>query len=100
MRANPDQRKGNSTYLYFYGRENYLANPQVYQQAVKIFGFTVIGITPIGLLGKRGTPVCELLVTSWSNFGDVLPPIIGGAEALAKRCGTRLSKSVQLRKEQ
>jgi hypothetical protein len=62
VRANPDKAKGNITHLYFYGLENYVAHPQVYQQAVKIstpltadaegnlyFGFTVIGITPIGL---------------------------------------------------
>jgi hypothetical protein len=64
VRANPDKAKGNITPLYFYGLENYLAHPEVYQQAVKIntpltadaegnlyFGFTVIGITPIGLRG-------------------------------------------------
>ena len=62
VRANPDQARGKINHLYFYGRGNYLAAPQVYQQAVKIntpltadadgnlyFGFTVIGITPIGL---------------------------------------------------
>jgi outer membrane protein assembly factor BamB len=62
VRANPDNAKGNITHLYFYGLENYLALPEVYQQAVKIntpltadadgnlyFGFMVTGITPIGL---------------------------------------------------
>jgi len=62
VRANPDKARGNIRHVYFYGLENYFANPQVYQQAVKIntpltadaegnlyFGFTVIGITPIGL---------------------------------------------------
>jgi len=60
-RANPDQIKGKISHLYFYGLENYLADPGVYQR-VKIntpltadaegnlyFGFTVIGITPVGL---------------------------------------------------
>ena len=62
VRANPDNAKGKISHLYFYGLENYLADPGVYQQSVKIntpltadaegnlyFGFQVIGITPIGL---------------------------------------------------
>ena len=62
MRANPDNANGKISHLYFYGLENYLPDPGVYQQTVKIntpliadadgnlyFGFQVIGITPIGL---------------------------------------------------
>jgi outer membrane protein assembly factor BamB len=62
MRANPDNVNGTISHLYFYVLENYLADPSVYQQAVKIntpltadadgnlyFGFQVIGSTPIGL---------------------------------------------------
>src|SRR5262249_16260797 len=62
VRANPDQAHGKIRHLYFYGLENYLADPGVYQQRVKIntpltadaegnlyFAFQVIAITPIGL---------------------------------------------------
>jgi outer membrane protein assembly factor BamB len=86
VRANPDKAKGNITHLYFYGLENYVAHPQVYQQAVKIstpltadaegnlyFGFTVIGITPIGLrsgLARISRDGTGNWVTAQSISGD------------------------------
>jgi len=86
VRANPDKARGKITHLYFYGRENYRAAPQVYQQAVKIntpltadadgnlyFGFTVIGITPIGLrsgLARISTDGSGTWVTAQSISGD------------------------------
>src|SRR5215813_1181517 len=36
VRANPAQAHGKIRHLYFYGLENYLADPGVYQQRVKI----------------------------------------------------------------
>jgi hypothetical protein len=62
VRENPDSATGAVTHRYFYGQENYQADPQVYQQNVQIdtplttdghgnlfFGFLVLGSTPIGL---------------------------------------------------
>jgi hypothetical protein len=61
-RQNPDQAKGLITRLNFYGEQNFLANPAVYQRNVQIdtplttdtsgnlyFGFLVLGPTPINL---------------------------------------------------
>ena len=86
LRANPDNAKGNIRHRYFYGRENYLANPRAYEQAVKIntpltadaegnlyFGFTVIGITPIGLrsgLARISRDGTGSFVTAQSISGD------------------------------
>jgi hypothetical protein len=62
VRSNPDSATGAVSHLVFYGRNNYQADPQVYQQNVQIntplttdskgnlfFGFLVLGSTPIGL---------------------------------------------------
>jgi len=62
VRQNPDSATGAVSHLYFYGKQNYQADPQVYQQNVQIntpltidakgslfFGFLVLGTTPIGL---------------------------------------------------
>jgi hypothetical protein len=62
VRDDPDEREGDLSHLYFYGRENYLADPLIYQQNVLIntplttdhegnlyFGFLVQGPTAIGL---------------------------------------------------
>ena len=62
VRQNPDSATGAVAHLYFYGQENYQADPKVYQQNVQIntplttdahgnlfFGFLVLGSTPIGL---------------------------------------------------
>lgn len=62
VREDPDLAKGSVTRLYFYGKKNYEANPQIYQQNVQIntpltvdaqgnlfFGFLVLGPTPINL---------------------------------------------------
>jgi len=86
VRASPDQAEGKISHLYFYGLNNYLANPQIYQQAVKIntpltadvdgnlyFGFTVIGITPIGLrsgLARISRDGTGTWVTAQSISGD------------------------------
>lgn len=62
VRTQPDQAKGVTSHLFFYGIKNYEANPAAYQQSVEIntplttdvagnifFGFLVVGSTPIGL---------------------------------------------------
>jgi len=62
VRQNPDRATGTTSRLYFYGFENYRANPKIYAQNVQIntplttdaagnllFGFLVLGSTPIGL---------------------------------------------------
>src|SRR5271169_1290584 len=62
VRTNPDSATGSVTHLYFHGKTNYLADPQIYDQNVQIntplttdasgnlfFGFLVLGSTPIGL---------------------------------------------------
>ena len=62
VRTNPDSATGTVTHLYFYGQENFQADPQLYEQNVQIntplttdakgnlfFGFLVLGSTPIGL---------------------------------------------------
>jgi hypothetical protein len=62
VREEPDEREGDLSDLYFYGRENYLADALLYRQNVLIntplttdrqgnlyFGFLVQGPTPIGL---------------------------------------------------
>jgi hypothetical protein len=61
-RQSPDSPTGSVTHLYFYGQNNFQADPQVYEQNVQIntpltadakgnlfFGFLVLGPTPIGL---------------------------------------------------
>jgi len=103
VRANPDQAKGNITHLYFYGLENYRAAPQLYQQAVKIntpltadaegnvyFGFTVIGITPIGLrsgLARISRDGTGSFVTAQSISGD--DPFVS---KIATSCAPALSR--------
>jgi len=62
VRQNPDSAKGQFAHLYFYGQNNFQADPQVYERNVQIntplttdahgnlfFGFLVLGSTPIGL---------------------------------------------------
>src|SRR5882757_7536944 len=62
VRKSPDSSTGIAGHLYFYGRNNYQADPQAYEQNVQIntplttdangnvfFGFLVLGSTPIGL---------------------------------------------------
>jgi hypothetical protein len=62
VRDSPDQAQGKVTHLVFYGRRNFIADPQPYISNVKIntpitadskgnifFGFLVLGPTPIGL---------------------------------------------------
>jgi len=62
VRKDPDAATGGVSRLFFYGRKNFLANPQVYKQNVQIntplttdahgnlfFGFLVLGSTPVGL---------------------------------------------------
>jgi hypothetical protein len=62
VRQNPDSATGAVGHLFFYGKNNYQANPQVYNQNVQIstpltidakgnlfFGFLALGSTPIGL---------------------------------------------------
>jgi hypothetical protein len=64
VRETPDLATGKVTHLIFYGQKNYVANPTVYQQNVRIntpltadasgnlyFGFIVLGPTPINLIG-------------------------------------------------
>jgi len=103
VRANPDQAKGHITHLYFYGLGNYLADPQVYQQAVKIntpltadadgnlnFGFTVIGITPFGLrsgLARISRDGSGSWVSAQSISGD--DPFVS---KIAMSCAPALSK--------
>jgi hypothetical protein len=61
-RQNPDETKGTTTRLYFYGAKNYRKDPTAYQQNVQIdtplttdangnlyFGFLVLGSTPLNL---------------------------------------------------
>ena len=61
-RQSPDRTTGKVTELYFYGRQNFLADPAAYKQNVQIstpltadahgnlfFGFVAVGPTPIGL---------------------------------------------------
>jgi outer membrane protein assembly factor BamB len=103
VRANPDKARGSIRHLYFYGLENYLANPQVYQQAVKIntpltadadgnlyFGFTVIGITPIGLrsgLARISRDGTGTWVSAQNISGD--DPFVS---KIATSCAPALSK--------
>jgi hypothetical protein len=62
VRQSPDSATGGTGHLYFYGLNNFQANPQIYKQNVQIntpltvdargnlfFGFLVLGSTPIGL---------------------------------------------------
>ena len=62
VRRNPDRAIGTSHELYFYGRQNFQADPSAYKQNVQIstpltpdahgnlfFGFVAVGPTPIGL---------------------------------------------------
>jgi hypothetical protein len=103
VRANPDSVISHVRRLYFYGRENYLANPQVYQQTVRIntpltadadgnlyFGFTVIGITPIGLrsgLARISRDGTATWVSAQSISGD--DPFVS---KIATSCAPALSK--------
>jgi hypothetical protein len=62
VRQNPDETKGATTRLYFYGAKNYRKDPTAYEQSVQIdtplttdangnlyFGFLVNGSTPLNL---------------------------------------------------
>ncbi len=62
VRNRPNRAGGEISHLYFYGQQNFLDDPQAYEQNVQIntplttddegnlfFGFVVLGPTPIGL---------------------------------------------------
>jgi len=103
VRAKPDKAKGDISHLYFYGRENYLAHPQTYQQRVKIntpltadadgnlyFGFMVIGTTPIGLrsgLARISPDGTASWVTAQSISGE--DPFVS---KIAMSCAPALSR--------
>ena len=103
VREKPDKAEGDISRLYFYGRENYLADKQAYQQAVKIntpittdaegnlyFGFQVIGLTPIGLrsgLARISRDGTGTWVTAQSISGD--DPFVS---KIATSCAPALSK--------
>jgi hypothetical protein len=102
VREEPDEREGDLRDLYFYGRENYQADPLIFQQSVLIntplttdhkgnlfFGFLVQGPTPIGLqsgLARISRDGTGNWVSAASISGD--PSIT----KLAMSCAPALSK--------
>jgi hypothetical protein len=106
VRKSPDSATGQVEYLYFFGQKNYEADPQVYDQNVKIdtpitsdaagnifFGFMVIGSTPIGLqsgLARIAPDGSGTWVSAVAMSGDsaITKVAISCAPALSKDGGT------------
>jgi hypothetical protein len=100
-RENPDETKGTTTRLYFYGAKNYRKNPTAYQQNVQIdtplttdangnlyFGFLVNGSTPLNLqsgiarIAANGTGTWVSAATA-SGDPDITQVAISCAPALS-----------------